>query len=68
MDFCHHCGGRNWLPAAIFIAVGLIAWISARSYHHQIRSGTARVRELLIQTVVLYLMSIFLVLVGWIVL
>ncbi len=68
MDLCYHCGGRHWLAASVFIGVGMIAWISARSYHHQIRSGTARARELLFQTVVLYLISTFLVLVGWMVL
>jgi hypothetical protein len=46
----------------------MIAWRAARSYHHQIRSGTARVRELLVETIVLYIVATFLVLTGWLVL
>lgn len=68
MDLCHDCGGRNWLLASVFIAVGMIAWRAARSYHHQIRSGTARARELLVETIVLYVVSVFLVVTGWLVL
>jgi hypothetical protein len=46
----------------------MIAWIAARSYHHQIPSGTARARELLVETIVLYVVSVFLILTAWLVL